>query len=217
MPNVDEFSWDETRPIMTVDERRGGPQELRSLRGGVRLRLGKEHAAPSEGGVGGEHKHGSSKCYYQASAPTLRPDGVTPLDSTDQGRLWVNSTTGVLKVWSGSSWVDHNVLLGSTIASFEVLSGATPPPLPITVTGLANGTWLVWVDGTTMDYSGSTPFTMSLTVNGVNRTLQVDNAPDGTAPFTMRFQVVVTAGSVSLTVANEVKRVRSMAGIRLGP
>jgi len=36
----------------------------------------------------GMHKEGSAKAYKNTSTPTVRPDGFTPLDTEDKGRLW---------------------------------------------------------------------------------------------------------------------------------
>ena len=100
-------TWNEAEPALT-DPRFLGQQEIRGLRTGVRLRTQREHETFAGSSVGGEHKPGSAKAYHQASAPTLRPDGTTALDSNDAGRLWRNTTTGVLSVWTGSAWVSVN-------------------------------------------------------------------------------------------------------------
>lgn len=53
----------------------------------------------------GLHKEGSAVAYYASTAPTKRPDGVDSLTSLDEGRLFYNSSTGILYVYSGSAWV----------------------------------------------------------------------------------------------------------------
>jgi hypothetical protein len=93
--------WDETHPSST-DPEGAGYLEIQDIRKGMRLRYAKEHNTPAASGAGGEHKAGSAKAYVGGSAPTTRPDGVTALDSTDAGRLWVN---GALYEWTGSAWV----------------------------------------------------------------------------------------------------------------
>jgi hypothetical protein len=50
----------------------------------------------------GIHRKGSAICYYQAAAPTLRPDGVTALTDADQGRLWLDTDTDILYVYKGT-------------------------------------------------------------------------------------------------------------------
>lgn len=107
----DGLSWGETTPA-SADPRKDGAAEILGLRKGLRLRLNKEHfalavmsAGPDLETGGGEHKLGSAVAFYEASEPTLRPDGVTILDSDDTGRLLIDTTTGrVLKVWDGSAW-----------------------------------------------------------------------------------------------------------------
>lgn len=115
-------SWDESSPSLS-DARRLGQQEIRGLRTGVRLRTEREHGTFAGSSVGGEHKEGSAKGYYEGSPPTLRPDGSTPLDADDAGRVWVHSATKVVKVWDGSAW--QNVTLGGGSAAF-VLGALTP-------------------------------------------------------------------------------------------
>ena len=51
------------------------------------------------------HKEGSARGYYASGAPTVRPDGSTALGAGDDGRIWVDSDTNELYVWSGSAWV----------------------------------------------------------------------------------------------------------------
>lgn len=81
-----------------------GPIEIRDLRAGVGLRVAKEHLAPADGSVGGEHLAGSAVVYQDdTTAPTLRPDTVTPLDTDDNGRLWIK--TNKLAWWNGTAWI----------------------------------------------------------------------------------------------------------------
>lgn len=214
MPNTDGASWDEAKPVIT-DPRRAGALEIQSLRLGVGDRLGKEHTAPAAAGVGGEHTAGSAKAYHQASAPTLRPDGATSLDSTDAGRLWIDSDDDVLYKWNGTAW--EAVVANDpspSIYQFEKTDGGASPTIPLTQSGLTPGTYIVWVEGTVEGgFTGSASFTVSLTVNGVTRTIVIDNAPDGSAPFSVALHVTVTgAGTCSLTAASNVDRIMKMHG-----
>jgi hypothetical protein len=62
----------------------------------------------------GHHKMGSAVVYYQATAPTLRPDNVTPLDVNDNGRLWIRTTDFRLYVYIfGTGWYALNALLAN--------------------------------------------------------------------------------------------------------
>lgn len=103
-------NWVETLPG-DDDIAGNGPVEIRDLRKGVNLRVEKEHVPFADGTVGGEHKQGSAKVYYQSAAPTLRPDGVTALDSTDYGRIWIDSDTGLVYRYLPAGWT-----LGGNVA-----------------------------------------------------------------------------------------------------
>ena len=54
----------------------------------------------------GMHKSGSGISYYGTVEPTLRPDGVTSLDTDDVGRLWFDSGNGQINGWNGTAWVN---------------------------------------------------------------------------------------------------------------
>lgn len=214
MANTTANDWDESSPAL-ADPRKNGATEISSLRKSVRSRLAKEHVTPAGSGVGGEHLAGSAISYCQASAPTTRPDGVTSLDSDDKGRIWVDTDNFVVKVWDGSAW--QNLAANATVPAiyqFEKLDGGSSPTIPLTQSGLTDGTWMVWVEGTTINGSGSTSFTVSLTVNSITRTIVVDNVPDGTAPFSCCIQVTVSGGTISLTAASNVQRITKMLGFR---
>ena len=64
------------------------------------------------------HKAGSGRVYYQASAPTLRPDGVTALSAADAGREWVETTYLSRRTWSGSAWVATTAPIGMCYIQF---------------------------------------------------------------------------------------------------
>ena len=59
--------------------------------------------------------------YYQASAPSLKPDGSTALDVNDNGRLWVDSDDNLIYVltdYSGPTWTAQAA--ASTISASDV-------------------------------------------------------------------------------------------------
>lgn len=218
MANTSSADWDEASPAIT-DPRREGALEITSLREAVRQRMSKEHVTLAGASVGGEHKEGSAKIYYQATAPTLRPDGVTSLSSDDEGRLWIDSDDLVMYIWDGNSW--EEVVPGNVdnIRHFEEVNGSgglAVAGLPMTATGLTAGTYQVVVYGTTAGSPGETDaYTISVTCNGVTRTLTIDNHPDGTAPFSMPFTVTVTT-TCSITATSNVSRILGMMGVRVG-
>ncbi len=95
--DADGLSWTESQPANT-DARNEGAQEIRGLRKGTNLRLGKEHttlavmgSGPDLATGGGEHIAGSAVSYRQSGDPTKRPDAATDLTAADDGRLWVDS------------------------------------------------------------------------------------------------------------------------------
>lgn len=214
MANSSANDWDEGAPVIS-DHRRLGATEINSLRKAVRLRMAKEHETPAAAGVGGEHKAGSAVSYYQASAPTKRPDTTTDLDSDDAGRVWVDSDTKEVFIWDGNSWEALLAVPSETaaIAQFEKTDGGASPTIPLQQTGLTPGTYIVWVEGTTVNGSGSTSFTLSLTVNSITRTVVIDNVPDGTAPFSIALHITVAGdGLCTLTAASNVARIMKMHG-----
>ena len=89
----------------------------------------------------GTHRAGSAKCYYQAAAPTLRPDGVTALTDDDKGRLWLDTDTDILYIYKGTvaGWVTMTTF-NKTITLQGTLYAATgivPPvifPTAVTIT-----------------------------------------------------------------------------------
>lgn len=106
MPSAgDGVAWDVTIPTDS-DEVADGALEMREIKKAIELRYNKEHVNNAAASVGGEHEKGSAKAFYQSSYPTLRPDGVTTLDSNDSGRLLVRSGAGEfwLEVWDGTAF-----------------------------------------------------------------------------------------------------------------
>lgn len=112
----------------------------RATRVDIRERMENEHSSyTTKGGTSGGsvaadflHKAGSGRVYYQASAPTLRPDGVTALSAADAGREWVETTYLSRRTWSGSAWVATTAPIGMCYIQFP---GAYAPS---TIFG---GTW----------------------------------------------------------------------------
>lgn len=108
--------WDETHPA-SGDLVSAGSTEIIDDRIGVRLRLQKEHVAPSTGTLtgsillgtgGGEHIAGSAISYFGTSAPTTRPDTTVALGTGDIGRVWVKmsgSAVNDVQVWNGTAWI----------------------------------------------------------------------------------------------------------------
>jgi len=214
MANTSSADWDETSPAIT-DPRRNGAEEILSLRKAIRQRISKEHVALAGSSVGGEHKAGSAVSYFQTSSPTTRPDGSTALTADDNGRLWVHSTTGVIKAYKhGTGWMNVDIATSATIENF-FQAAAYPVSLPEEKTGLTNGTWIVLVYGTTQETDGGASYSVSVTVNTVTHTITIDNHPDGTAPFFIPFVVTVGANKVSITAASGITRLSGFLGFRV--
>ena len=216
MANSSAADWDEGAPLIS-DPRRQGAGEILNLRKATRARLAKEHDTPAAASVGGEHKQGSAKCYYQSAEPTLRPDGVTALSSADYGRLWIDSDDGSLYRYTATGWVAFD----TSVQSFD-LPGApgadeawtyggsafplsAPFSLPVQVSGLNAGRWMFWVAGT---FDGSTTGSLSITINGQTRTYTSSSTVDGQVPFLMCVRATVTS-------ANRYARITAASGLNL--
>jgi hypothetical protein len=119
-PPATGVGWDEAAPVAATDPHGNACYEIQDLRMGLRIRLGKEHTAPSVSSAGCEHKQGSAVCWIQTSAPTTRPDGTTSLTSADLGRVWVDTTNNVVKVLTAigtpNTWTPIGQLLLATYA-----------------------------------------------------------------------------------------------------
>lgn len=69
--------------------------------------------------------------FFQAAAPTTKPDGLTALDSNDNGRLWIDSDSNILFVYEDPNWE----LSGETFLNVQsfgavgdlVFTGSAPP------------------------------------------------------------------------------------------
>lgn len=161
MPNTTAANWSESSPALN-EPRRDGAAEIVALRGAVRTRLLKEHVEPAAAGVGGEHLPGSAKAYqYNASAPTLRPDGSTAFTSADEGRLFRSDTNNRLKILNSSqAWVDIDHPGRSRNATYNT----TPFNAPLaTSASVEAGIFQVLVQGSLTVESDFT-----LTINGVS-------------------------------------------------
>ncbi len=132
---ADGTTWDENVPVIGSD-RRDGHQEILGLRKGTRIRLAYEHETLAASSAGGEHKKGSAKAYHDTDTaePTQRPDGSTNLDINDDGRLWVDNTTGqILQVWDGATlaWIQ---VAGVRMASgTETVAGLIAGAITVTI------------------------------------------------------------------------------------
>jgi len=93
----------------------GGDDRIRELKNTTRSIVDKEHVIDHDAAsvpaiaAQGWHREGSAVAYYQAAAPTNRPDGATALDTDDDGRLWIDSDDGTLDYWDGDSFEDLKV------------------------------------------------------------------------------------------------------------
>lgn len=128
--------WDTAAPANTDPAFPQGAVEIRDLRIAVGIRANKEHDTYATSSAGGEHKVGSAKAYYGTSNPTLRPDGSTSLTSGDNGRLFINSSTGVGYYYSGSAWsaivangvvdgvIDADSLASNAVTTAKILNAA---------------------------------------------------------------------------------------------
>ncbi len=216
MANTTANDWDEGSPALT-DPRRDGATEIVSLRAGIGDRLGKEHIDPAAGGVGGEHIAGSAMAYYQATAPTLRPDGVTALSSADYGRVWVDSDDKSVYTYTSGGWAP---VKGSIALEISHFYKTFPDPWTgsRSQTGLADGQWFVLVFATLSGgLANEASYTASITVNSQTRSVVIDNHPDGSAPICLPFFITLTGGSGSIEVASSpsnIQRVTHMVGFR---
>ncbi len=114
----DGTAWDELAPANS-DNVSAADDEIRDLRKGVRIRVDKEHVSLGLSSAGGEHRKGSARVYRSATAspPTQDPEG-NALDATDDARMWMDSTTKQLSVYSGSAFeqikVDKDAIIVAT-------------------------------------------------------------------------------------------------------
>lgn len=109
-----------------------GDNEIRNTRLEVRSRVDQEHAILNTSTTGQSvHKPGSAVVYFQAAEPTLRPDGLTSLNSNDTGRLWVDSNNdNLLRVYNDVSGTYEEL----TVDNIK-LGGSLSVPGTLEVTG----------------------------------------------------------------------------------
>lgn len=117
--------WSVSAPA-NIDAVATGAQEIRDLRLGVAIRSDKEHVASAAASVGGEHKSGSAKAYYQATAPTQRPDAATTLTVDDNGRLFVDSDDKKLYVFvHGTGFLQvYGLISDDAVTTAKILDDA---------------------------------------------------------------------------------------------
>ena len=209
MANSNGNDWDETSPALN-QARRLGAAEIANLRKAVRQRLLKEHVEPDTANEGGEHKAGSAMCFIGNTEPTVRPDGTTPLDADDKGRLWYYEAGGRVRIWNGSAWIENNI----PTSGFFQKDNASPFSLPFTQTGLGSGTWHLTVCGLVVP-NGTLSMPYHFTVNGTTRGITLLNNPDRPFQFCLHALLVVSGGSISVTAATNCT-VHTMTGVRVG-
>ncbi len=231
MANTNGASWDETVPVAS-SPRNNGATEILSLRKGVKVRADKEHVAYDAASVGGEHKAGSAKCYYQAAEPTTRPDGSTALTSADYGRLWIDSDDGSLYQYTATGWE----LMGGGAESFdlpgspgadEAWSSSLSLPLvvannayatPLQISGLSAGRWLLFISGT---FDGNQTGDFTITANGQSKTIdRAYGTAGGNIPFMMCIRLTVTSANHYIRITSisgiDVESIDSLTGLFIG-
>ncbi len=120
------INWDvpfEAKPAGTRNLNLGAP-DIRGFKTAVQERLVREHNWDLAGTQSehGWHKLGSALCYYGTSAPTNRPDEATALSTADAGRMFWDSATNLLQIYSGSAWVDLDIIASSALTVTDDLT-----------------------------------------------------------------------------------------------
>lgn len=116
----DGTAWDITAP--DIDQPIGNHyKEMYDLRKGTAIRINKEHETLATSSAGGVHKQGTARMWYlpTASIPNLQPDGLSALDSGDNGMLWHDITTDIVYLLDdysdptiGNGWLSFGSFLG---------------------------------------------------------------------------------------------------------
>lgn len=210
MSNTTASDWDETSPALN-QPRRAGATEITALRKAVRARIAKEHESLATADEGGEHLKGSAKCYFQASAPTQRPDATTNLDTDDAGRIWIDSDTLLVSIWDGNSWE-------APVPDLEAYSDNAPISLPYNKTGLAPGVWFVIVQLLKPAIpSPSSGFDIDITINGTLLRVTVPTNTSGTTVTELMGLVTVTgAGTMISSAHTNINSVLHVHAFRVG-
>jgi hypothetical protein len=118
----------------------------------------------------------------KSSAPTLDNDGNTLLT----GALYFNTSSNLMKVWSGSSWLDAYASLSGALTASNNLSDLTSVSTARTNLGLGTAATTASTDyataaqGTKAD-SALQPATIGSTVQGYDADLQAIGALTGTS------------------------------------
>lgn len=91
-----------------------GDDHIRDVKLEVRYRFDQEHVILGTASTGESiHRAGSARVYFQTLEPTLRPDGVTSIDSSDSGRIWIDSNdSNRLYVYNGDAAAFEEVSVG---------------------------------------------------------------------------------------------------------
>lgn len=99
-----------------------GDNHIRDLKLEVRSRLDQEHVILDTSSTGESiHRAGSARTYFQDAEPTLRPDGITSINSSDSGRLWVDSNdSNHLYVYDGTAGAFEEVSVGGGIVADDL-------------------------------------------------------------------------------------------------
>jgi hypothetical protein len=151
-----------------------GDDRIREVKEGIRERFNKEHYMdPASGSVAnhGYHRMGSAVCYYQAAAPTVRPDGVTALNAQDAGRRWIRTTDNAEFIYTGATWVIVTALVGANnvFSGDNTFTGTNSFTNPLSVeTPAANGhaATKLYVDNSISSLLSLTTTTASATFAG---------------------------------------------------
>ena len=124
MASDDGTGWDIASP-RNDDVVSDGATEIRDVRAGVGVRINKEHETLAADSVGGEHKQGSAKVYSSDTEPLLQPEGGSALlVDADEGRLWVKSSSNVLKWYTGAQEGEGWKSLVPDPASLDIITGS---------------------------------------------------------------------------------------------
>jgi hypothetical protein len=93
-----------------TDNPGAGDDRIREAKSETRQRANQEHVWLGTASTGESvHREGSARAYYEATAPTLRPDGLTALGASDDGRIWVDSDGTNASVWTGSAFANLGI------------------------------------------------------------------------------------------------------------
>ncbi len=136
------------------------PGEHRERKTNVATVLEKEHATLGDGNSGGEHSPGSAVAWYLAtgSIPALDVEG-NALASTDNGRMWLDSTT---KIFYALDDYSDPTVAGGWVAMGHLLGDIAINTDKFTVARATGNT----VVGGTLDVTGNIDPTSYETTNG---------------------------------------------------